>query len=165
MNHRYFINVWGINLSSREIAYMYSCSPLNSGYPVMPLNPFLSPPEMFYVSFNKPQKNCASGNFWVKEYLRSHFCVEGPCCKHVGDPQDSCLLPLAQHHTSANLGSFREADLWRPHRQPTVVERMISRLSELRPTACSLLTAFVSSGDLLSLYVSQFPLLCCNMRI
>lgn len=164
MNRRYFINVWGINLSSREIAHMYSCSPLNSGYPVMPLNPFLSPPEMFYVSFNKPQKNCASGNFWVKEYLRSHFCVEAPCCKPGGDPQD---FPAALG-TTPHLGQswfLQEADLWRPHRQHTVVERMISRLSELRPMACLLLTAFVSSGDLLGLYVSQLPLLCCNMRI
>lgn len=157
-------------MSSREIVYIYSCSPLNSGYPVMPLNPFFPPGNVLCFFQQASEELCfrkflSQGVFEVSLLSPVFSCVEAPCCKPVGDPQDASLLPLAQHHTSANLDSFREADLWRPYRQHTVVKSMISRLSEFKHMACLLLTAFVSSGNLLSLYVSQFPLLCCIMRI
>lgn len=149
---------------------MYISGPLYSGYPVMPLDLHF-PQKCFMFLSNKPQKNCirrflSQGIFVISHLLPAFFCVEAPCYKHDGNPQTLLCFSWQKHRTSVNLDSFREADLWRPERQHTIIVKgMESRLPEFKPMACLLFTASETSGKLLSLCVLQFPHLYRNMRM
>lgn len=93
---------------------MYSCSLLNSEYPVMPLNPFFFFPRNILCFFQQASEELCfrkflnQGVFEISPLLPVLFCVEATCCKPDGDLQESSLLPLALHHTSVNLDSFRK---------------------------------------------------------
>ena len=91
---------------------MYSCSLLNSEYPIMPLNPFFPPRNVLCFFQQASEELCfrkflSQGVFEISPLLPVFFCVEATCCKPDGDLQESSLLPLALH-TSVNLDSFRK---------------------------------------------------------